>query len=239
MSKYSKTYLFAEIPVLAKYNNNYLNKQCEGYITDKEPQLVIEVSQADIEKERETAQEGEVYPDGYLESLAFYRKFCEAIALDGILLFHCAAVAVEGKAYLFTAPSGTGKTTHIALWQRLHGDKMTIINGDKPLLKVSSDEILVYGTPWDGKERLSTNTCANIAGICVLTRGKENKIKRITSSDALGVLMSQTFRPVGAENLKKTIESVIALSNRVPIWKLECNISEEAAKVSYDAMSRG
>ena len=51
--------------------------------------------------------------------------------------------------------------------------------------------------------------------------------------------MSQTFRPVGAENLKKTIESVIALSNRVPIWKLECNISEEAAKVSYDAMSRG
>lgn len=239
MSKYSKTYLFAEISVLAKYNHNYLEKQCVDYVTDKEPRLVIEVTEEDIVKEKMTAEDGEMYPDGYLESLAFYRKFCEEVALNNIILFHSAAVEVDGKAYLFTAPSGTGKTTHIALWKYIHGEKMTIVNGDKPLLKITADEITVHGTPWDGKERQSTNTSAKVAGICILTRGQENKIKRIASSEALGTLMSQTFRPAGAENLKKMVEGVIALSNRVPIWRLECNISEEAAKVSYEAMSRG
>ena len=239
MSRYNNTYLFAEIPVLAKYNYDFLEKQCVDYVTDKEPQMAIEVTEEDIAKERTVAADGVKYPAGYLESLAFYRKFCESVALQNILLFHSAAVEVDGKAYLFTAPSGTGKTTHIALWQKLHGEKMTIVNGDKPLLKVNSDEIIVYGTPWDGKERQSTNTCAKVAGICIITRGKENKIKRISSIEALSTLMSQTFRPVGAENLKKAVEGVISLSARIPVWKLECNISEEAAKVSYEAMSKG
>lgn len=239
MSRYSKTYLFAEIPVLAKYNHDYLEKQCVDYVTAKEPQMVIEVTKEDIVKERMTADDGDIYPDGYLESLAFYRKFCEAVALQNILLFHSAAVEVDGKAYLFTAPSGTGKTTHISLWKKIHGEKMTIVNGDKPLLKVNSDEIIVYGTPWDGKERQSTNTCAKVAGICIITRGKENKINRITSSEALATLMSQTFRPASAESLKKTVEGVITLSAKIPVWKLECNISEEAARVSYEAMSKG
>ena len=239
MSRYSKTYLFAEIPVLAKYNHDYLEKQCVDYVIAKEPQMVIEVTKEDIVKERMTADDGDIYPDGYLESLAFYRKFCEAVALQNILLFHSAAVEVDGKAYLFTAPSGTGKTTHISLWKKIHGEKMTIVNGDKPLLKVNSDEIIVYGTPWDGKERQSTNTCAKVAGICIITRGKENKINRITSSEALATLMSQTFRPASAESLKKTVEGVITLSAKIPVWKLECNISEEAARVSYEAMSKG
>ena len=221
MSKYSHIYLFAEIPVLAKYNHAYLEKQCIDYVTDKEPQLVIEVTEEDIAKERITAEDGDLYPDGYLESLAFYRKFCEAAALQNILLFHSAAVEVDGKAYLFTAPSGTGKTTHIALWKKIHGKRMTIVNGDKPLLKVNSDEIIVYGTPWDVKERQSTNTFAKVAGICIITRGKENKIKRISSSEALATLMSQTFRPAGAENLKKSVEGVITLSAKIPVWKLE------------------
>ncbi|MBE7057803.1 MAG: hypothetical protein E7387_01710 [Ruminococcaceae bacterium] len=232
-------YLFAEIPVLARYNYDYLEKQCVDYVTDKEPQMVIEVTEEDVAKERAAADDGIKYPAGYLESLAFYRKFCEAVALQNVLLFHSAAVEVDGKAYLFTAPSGTGKTTHIALWKKIHGEKMTIVNGDKPLLKVNSDEIIVYGTPWDGKERQSTNASAKVAGICILTRGKENKITRIASSEALATLMSQTFRPAGAESLKKVVEGVITLSSRVPVWKLECNISEEAARVSYEAMSKG
>lgn len=238
MSKYIKTYLFAEIAVRAEYNHNYLEKQCKDYETDQNPQLTIEVTADDIIKERSFSEDGESFSDGYIESLAFYRKFCEAIASCDIILFHCAAVAVDGKAYLFTAPSGTGKTTHIGLWQKIHGDKMTIVNGDKPLLKISKEKITVYGTPWDGKERQSTNTSADVAGICIINRGLENKIQRLKPNEAIGTLMSQTFRPTKAENLKKILENVVTLSAKVPMWRLECNISEEAAWLSYNAMSK-
>lgn len=235
-TKFTHNYLFAEIPVLAKVNYKYLGLQCKEYLTNAAPKLEIEITQEDIEKEKQAAKDEGNYPNGYLESLAFYRKFCEYAATEDILLFHSAAVEVDGKAYLFTAPSGTGKTTHIALWQQLHGNKMTIINGDKPLLKIT-DKIIVYGTPWDGKERQSKNTSAQVAGICILKRGQENKIKRISSTEALSTIMSQTFRPQGKENLKKVLKNVMILSNNVPIWVMECNISEEAAKMSYKAMS--
>lgn len=238
MTKYNKTYLFADIAVRAKYNYEYLKKQCEEYEITATPQIKLEVTYDDIIKEKAKADGEEQYSVGYLESLAFYRKLCEAMTAQNILLFHSAAVEVEGKAYLFTAPSGTGKTTHIGLWQKLHGTKMRIINGDKPLVKIFDDKVVVYGTPWDGKERQSTNASAAVAGICILTRGNENKIRRLTSTEALGTLMSQTFRPVEAENLKTMIENVVKLSNSVPLWKLECNISEEAAWLSYKTMSK-
>lgn len=237
-TKFCKTYMFAETSVLAMYNYKYLDNQCVEYLTDKEPQIEIEIKQEDIDKEKNVLEDGYMYPDGYLESLAFYRKLCERLALDDIILFHGAAVQVEGKAYLFTAPSGTGKTTHIALWKQILQEKMLVINGDKPLLKVS-DKIVVYGTPWDGKERQSTNTSAELAGVCILTRGKENKIKKITAGEALGTLMAQTFRPAGKENIKKMLANVLVLSSKVPLWLLECNISEEAAWTSYNAMCRG
>lgn len=237
-SKYCKTYMFAQIPVLARYNYEYLEKQCRDYITDKAPKVEIDITLADIEKEKAASGDDGIYSNGYLESLAFYRKLCEKIALDDIILFHGAAVEVDGKAYLFTAPSGTGKTTHIALWSQILKEKMTIINGDKPLISVS-DKIVVYGTPWDGKEKQSKNTSAEIGGICILKRGKENKIRRISAVEALGTLMSQTFRPTGKENMKSVLRNVLTLSSKVPLWILECNISEEAAWTSYNAMCKG
>lgn len=237
-SIFCKTYKFAQISVLAKYNYKYLDSQCRDYLTDEEPKIEIEVTQEDIEKEKVAISKEEgTFSDGYLESLAFYRKLCARLAIEDIILFHGAAVEVNGKAYLFTAPSGTGKTTHISLWDKILKDKMTIINGDKPLLKVS-DKIIVYGTPWDGKEKQSTNTFAELGGICIIKRGIENKIKQITANEALGTLMSQTYRPVQKENMKKVLENVLLLSSKVPLWQLECNISEEAAWTSYNAMCK-
>lgn len=236
-SKFCKTYKIADITVEAAYNYKFLDIQCKDYESNEAPQIHIDVYQEDIERERNASEDGYKFPAGYLESLAFYRKLSERVAMDDILLFHSAAVEVGGKAYLFTAPSGTGKTTHIALWEKIHGDKMTIINGDKPLLKVS-EKVIVYGTPWDGKERQSTNTSAEVAGICILKRAADNRIKKITPNEALATLMSQTYRPEGKENLRKMLQNVVALSTKVPVWLLECNISEEAARTSYNAMSK-
>ena len=177
------------------------------------------------------------FKDEYLETLAVYRKICDQMPERDTFLFHCSAIAVDGKAYLFTAPSGTGKSTHARLWREVFGDRAVMINDDKPLLRVTSDSLLVYGTPWDGKHRLSTNTVAPVAGICLLERGEENCVERIAKEDAFPRLLQQTYRPQSPVELMKTMELLDAVASNVPLCRLRCNMEPEAARVAYDMMS--
>lgn len=89
----------------------------------------------------------------YLETLAALRKIADFMPEKDCFLMHGAVVAWKDQGYLFTAPSGTGKSTHLALWKKYLGDQAEVINGDKPFLKVMEDEVWVYGTPWAGKEQ--------------------------------------------------------------------------------------
>ena len=145
--KYKNTYLLAGIPVEMICTGEYLVRQCRDYITDTTPEFSIEMTEDDIAAEKERSED-KSYSDEYYESLAFYRKLCDKIPDRGIILFHSCAVAVDGKAYLFTAPSGTGKSTHASLWKEILGERVRIINGDKPLIRVTPGLITVYGTPW-------------------------------------------------------------------------------------------
>ena len=80
---------------------------------------------------------------------------------------------MDGQAVLFTAKSGTGKSTHTKLWRDLFGERAVMVNDDKPLLRILKDGVLVCGTPWDGKHRLSTNCALPLKAICILERGKK------------------------------------------------------------------
>ncbi|MBQ9116882.1 MAG: hypothetical protein IJY04_07635, partial [Clostridia bacterium] len=131
---------------------------CEDYKTDKPTETVIQVSAEDIEYEqvrsqREMEREGiEIYkvPEGYLETLAVYRKIATQAPSRGMFLFHCSAIAVDGQAYAFTAKSGTGKSTHTALWRKAFGDRAVMVNDDKPIIGIKNGVATVYGTPWKG-----------------------------------------------------------------------------------------
>ena len=235
---YRNTYRFAEIPFEAVYQSEYITRQCTEYLTDEEPQFSITLTKEDVEKEH-SFLEKQKYPYGYLESLALYRKFCEKVASQKIILFHSSAIEVDGKAYLFTAPSGTGKSTHTRLWREMLGEKAIMVNADKPLLKIENGKVAVFGTPYAGKEHLSTNKSAPVAGICFLSQAKENKIERIPMKNALPKLLSQTYRPYDNATLKDILSLVVSLSAAVPVWHLACNISEEAAKLSYETMKEG
>lgn len=208
----------------------------EIHITPQDVQFEAEKSRQEELAEGKTVTE---YPPEYLETLSVYRKACEKLVMRDILLFHSSAIAMDGKAYLFSAPSGTGKSTHVRLWRKLYGDRVMMVNDDKPLLHVGKDGVVVYGTPWDGKHRLSNRISVPVGGICLLGRGQENKISRIKGVDALPVLMNQTYRPNGALEIQKMMELVFQLAKTVPLWKMECNMDLEAAKVSYEAMSQG
>ena len=156
---------------------------------------------------------------------------------DGILL-HSSAVILDGKAYLFSANSGTGKSTHTALWLKAFPGA-EILNDDKPAIRFLNDGIYVYGTPWSGKTDLNLNKKVPLQGIAFLERGTENVISPMHSMKALENLLNQTVRPGEKECASKLFDLLDQLISRVPIYKLTCNMNEEAAHVSYEAMSKG
>ncbi len=164
---------------------------------------------------------------------SFYRQLLD---FDGMLL-HSSAVMVDGKAYLFSAPSGTGKSTHTQLWLRAFGDRAKILNDDKPALRLEEGVWYAYGTPWSGKYDYSVNTKVPLAGICMLERGDGNKIAPYGGAKAVHDILAQTVRSADPAAMTKLLELLDKLVTTVPVWKLECNMDPEAAWVSYRAMS--
>ena len=153
------------------------------------------------------------------------------------ILFHGSVIAVDGIGYLFTAKSGTGKSTHTRLWREMLGERAVMINDDKPLISLSENGIMVYGTPWDGKHRLSTNIGVPLKAVCILERAEENRIVPITKKDAYNMLMQQVYRPTGAEGMMKTLALIDRLAAGVKLYSLGCNISPQAAEIAYRTMS--
>ena len=147
------------------------------------------------------------FSDEYLETLALYRKIVERLLEWDTLLFHGSCISVDSKAYLFTAKSGTGKSTHTQLWKKLFGERAVFINDDKPLLKISAQGVTVYGTPWDGKHHRSTNTSCPLKAVCILTRNTENSIQRIDKKAALPMLCQQSYRPCSPTGAQKNAGS--------------------------------
>ena len=207
---------------------------CQFYLTDSSAQWTVQVIQQDIDLERSRADRPG-YSDAYLETLAVYRKIAEKMPEYDTFLFHGSAIAVGGKAYIFTAKSGTGKSTHARLWREMLGEKAVMVNDDKPLVRVHPDgAATVYGTPWDGKHHLSANIAVPVRAICILERAKENSIREITKAEALPMLLQQAYRPADPAALKKALTLIDRLN--VKLFCLGCNMERNAAETSYNAM---
>ena len=161
----------------------------------------------------------------------FYRQL---LNFDGMLL-HSSAVVRDGKAYLFTAACGTGKSTHTKLWLKNFPDAF-ILNDDKPALRLEDGKFYAYGTPWSGKTAQNRNVRVELGGICVLRRGAENKIEPYSGRAALHDILEQTARSRDPKLMVKLLELLDKLMQTAKIWKLECNMEPEAAFVSYNAM---
>lgn len=241
---YSGIYCFAGVPV--RIDSLYPDVQtlCRGYETALAPQYRIVTAAEDIAHEREASARADLaegrevreYPEGYLETLAVYRKAADFLLHDGILLFHGSAIAVDGVGYLFTAKSGTGKSTHTRLWRERFGDRAVMVNDDKPLLKITENGITVYGTPWNGKHRLSTNCGVPLKALCILTRDSTNHIERISARSAYPMVLQQAYRPRSVEGMETTLKLAELLMKGVGLYRLGCNMEPEAAAISYEGM---
>lgn len=221
-----------------------VHTRCAAYRTEGKPDFVVRTTPADIAREREqSAREDEreglpVQPmrDEYLEELAVYRKIAEQMPACDTFLFHGSAVAVDGQGYLFAAKSGTGKSTHARLWQQLLGDRLTYVNDDKPLIRIAPEAAMVYGTPYDGKHRLSRDVAVPLQAMCFLQQGPENSIRTCSVRKAFPRLLQQAYTPQDQEALRRTVGLLQALTERVKFYELTCNMDLSAARVAFEAM---
>ncbi len=176
---------------------------------------------------------------GVIEYVATGSRFYAALLNHSGLLLHSSAVFMDGKAYLFSAPSGTGKSTHTALWVDQFAPKAKILNDDKPAIRILDDGVYVYGTPWSGKHDLSINEKVPLQGIAFLSRGKTNRIVKSAPTDSIRLILEQTIRPKDRFKASTMLDLIGSLVERIPIYRLSCNMDPEAAHVAYETMSKG
>lgn len=210
---------------------------CKDYLVDDgTADFSISITEEDILYEQNLCEDME-YSLPYLETLATLRKIASALPSHKRFLMHGASITYDDKAYLFTAPSGTGKSTHIRLWKRCLGERVRIVNGDKPFLSFDDGEVRIYGTPWAGKERWQRNCSAPLHGICFVNQGTENTIRRLEPAECLTQLFKQIYLPATSDAAGTTLELMDLLVRTIPLYHLECDMSEEAVRCSFEALT--
>ena len=169
----------------------------------------------------------------YLGSAAMFARYL--LRFQGTYL-HASAVILDGRAYLFSANSGTGKSTHTEKWCRLFG--ATYLNDDKPALRLVDDVWMAYGTPWSGKHDLSTPTGVPLGGIAFLRRGEENSIRPMTSAEAVPHLVHQSQWRMHRDLMEVQLTLLDRLMREIPVWELTCRNDDDAAILSHSVMTK-
>lgn len=216
-----------------------VHRLCADYRTQGTPELYIRTTRTEISAERQRTEASQHAGDGYLETLAVYRRLAEEMIAFRTILIHSSAIGTNGAAYLFAAKSGTGKSTHTRLWREMLGDAAVMLNDDKPLVTVNSGGAIVHGTPWDGKHRLSAPISLPLGGICFLEQGRGNRITPLTAREAFPMLAAQTYRPADPAGTAGTLLLLEQLAGSVPLYRMQCNVTPEAAAISYGTMTKG
>ncbi|MGN0465780.1 MAG: hypothetical protein ACI4F9_05435 [Lachnospiraceae bacterium] len=207
-----------------------LIRQSESYQSSGEP--IMKIKPNPYDKARivmgKTSEEE-------MEYICYSAAFCREIVRHGRFFLHASAIVYEGEAYLFCAPSGTGKSTHTALWRNLF-PKSYILNDDKPVIWPKEEKITVWGTPFAGKTNLQVNRGVPLKGICFLKQGSENEIWKLTKDRALALMLNNTWRPRESDGMNVLLDMMEQIVAKIGIYEMSCTKEWEAAKLSYRVM---
>ena len=217
---------------------NFIENMCRDYIVEsKDFDLAVSLTDEEIRREAENDAEGMQFSDAYLESLGVYRRIAEWLPQHDGFLMHGVLFEAEGKGILLCARSGVGKSTHMALWKQLLGEKCRVINGDKPLIRIVDGKVYGYGTHWCGKEGININDKVLLTDVCFIERNETNITEKFADKDMISRLFKQIYLPK-ADPLQKL--KVLDLAGKLivyaNIWKILCNKDIEAAQVAYEAL---
>lgn len=229
-------YELAGLRVLIKNQYEYTNRFCKNYLSedqDSPVDITAEVTQEEFQEEKTLSPN---FSDGYIENICLYRSICMQMPLYGRILMHSSILEYGGNAYAFLGRSGTGKSTHTNLWLK-NVPNVKVVNGDKPILASTQDKFIAFGTPWQGKEGWGTKTSAPLCGLCFLEQAKENSIVRLTNKEVTNRLFTQLLIPDTEKGAAATLELADKIIEKTPAYLLRCDISEEAVKKSFEALT--
>lgn len=221
---------------------DYAAKLCLAFSSDDFPDEWIAISKDDLEFERSKIDNAVAdfnVDERILEVSSLHRKITEKLLSSDTILLHGSAILVDGEVVIFTAPSGTGKSTHIYKWVLKHPG-VKIINADKPYIHIdkASDARIVYGSPWAGKESIYTNTSARLRAIVLMNRSdSNNEMNEITFAEAFPFLFHQVYWPDDIDLQRKTIDLLRCLANGVSYYSFHFdNFKDDCFQVAYDAL---
>jgi hypothetical protein len=156
------------------------------------------------------------------------------ILSDGIIL-HASSVEHEGKGIAFTAPSGTGKSTHTAMWVKYHN--ASIINDDCPALRYYNGNTVIYGTPWNGASKKASNLCAPLSAVVILDRSEQNSICSLSADEAIPLLLPRLFLPYyNPALMDKALENAAKIFKSMPIYHLKCRADRNATELVHQCV---
>lgn len=236
-------YKIADLIVEYEPKYNLLKTHLEKYAIDDELKnidIYINITDEKIEELKlicEDEPEENLTVEESIEYVQVGNNFNSSLINYNGCALHASAIVIDNEAYLFSAEEGVGKSTHTGLWLKYFKNKNPyILNADKPAIRVFGKEIYVYGTPFTGSVNISENKKVKLKAITFLEQAKTNKIRRLDKNEAIELFFSLTNHMLDEEKIIKIFDTMEIIANKIPMYKLECNISEEAARLSYEIM---
>ncbi len=227
----------ADLIIAIDNKYSYVESLCNAYKCNSHHfDFCVMASDEEIVTERNATDS--TLSDDFIESVCIYRNIAKRLPAYNAFVMHGAAIEYKGKAICFTAKSGTGKTTHIKLWRKYFGSDVNIINGDKPIIRLKDDSFYVYGSPWSGKENYNSNINAPLKSICFIQQDKNNSIDKLDFHQSLNLMLPQIFLIPNPDITNKTVDLIGKMLSNTDCWKLYCDISEEAARTSFNAITK-
>ena len=221
------------------YKSIYL--ECVDFLEESiDPDFEIYTDRNQISEEYERIKKNnqEVYYSlQTTEAFLVQRLIAESMLNYDTILMHGAVIAVDNKAHMFVAPSGTGKSTHIQKWLR-NAQGSFVVNGDKPYVILGENGAYACGTPWNGKERMGNNAIVPLRSIVFMERSDNNYIEAVSFKSVFSILMEQTYQPMSADNMRKRLRLLSMLKDRVSFYKFNFNnFKEDAFRTSFEAIT--
>lgn len=205
----------------------------------EEQQAAAQIVLTGAEREAARIIYSEESADDYIEYMELCPRTSDALLPYQRCIFHGTAFLWQGKAWIFTAPSGTGKTTQYVLWKLIYGGELEILNGDKPLLDFSAPDGMVWvrPSPWIGKEGMRQMKSAPLGGVIYLRQGEQNTMRRLPVKEAVRLLYEQfIYTAAGEEQARQVCALEEHLLTRVPIWELINRGDRDSARLCHDTI---
>ena len=234
-----------EINSLYKQTCAYCARYRVSNQSSAQTDIVVTITQQDIENEqlllhqeneKKEVTDSYIYDTKYIERSIVYKKIAASMLKYDTLLMHGVLISTEGQGFLITAPSGVGKSTRALLWLENIPESL-IVNGDKPLIRVTEEAVYAYGTPWSGKEKWDFNISVPLRTIFLLERANytgELSVEEMSIGNALSFLLRQTFQVEDPASTRKVIQLLYSLKRNVRFFRLCCEPTAEAVRKAYE-----